>query len=253
MRVVISYVVGNCETAYVASESTFSSWLALHLSLAKLRSLARPSSYSNSNPADLSIPDDEVPGPRVMVVGERGVGKTSLVKTLANWRVRECTAKAITNGGLNLVNLDVGEGGPTMPGTMSLTTINSPLPTTTNVATLGTSVSSGPPVGFPTNNTATHWTPLPNIDTYAPPVNPLVYWYAHTEANKKPPLYDLLLKKVGASLKRKLDEGGLEGWKAGCLIDTPGEWAEKKGMAIVGKAVRELSGEWESLGRARWR
>ena len=102
-------------------------------------------------------------------------------------------------------------------------------------------------MGFPSNNAATHWTPPPNVDAYAPPVNPLVYWYGHTEANKQPPLFDLLLKKVGGSLKRKLDEGGVEGWKAGCLIDTPGEWAEKKGMAIVGKAVRELSGEWRSV------
>ena len=53
-----------------------------------------------------------------MIVGERGAGKTSLVKTLANWRVREATAKGTKNAGLTVVNLDIGEGGPTMPGTM---------------------------------------------------------------------------------------------------------------------------------------
>lgn len=159
----------------------------------------------------------------MMIVGERGAGKTSLAQKLANWRFREATAKGIKNAGLIAVNLDVGAGGQMMPGTMSITTINSPLPTTTHVAALGTSVSSGRPVGLPTKNAATHWTPPPNADAYAPPVNSLVYWYGHTEANKQPSLFDLLLQKVDWSLQRKLDEGGVGGWKAGCLIDTPGE------------------------------
>ena len=54
------------------------------------------------------------------------------------------------------------------------------------------------------------------------------------------PLFDTLLKSVGRSLDRKLDEGGREGWKAGCIVDTTGEWAEKKHMPGVAKAVREL-------------
>lgn len=185
-------------------------------------------------------------GPRVMVVGERGAGKTSLVKTLANWRVRECTAKSLRAAGVSLVNLDVSEGGMTMPGTVSITTINSALSTTSPTAVLGTTGSSGPPVPFPPPSAQDEWQPQPSIEAYAAPVNPLVFWHGHTASTVNAALYETLLKRVGKSLKRKLNEGGVEGWKAGAIVDTPGEWAEKKGMAIVGRAVRELEGQWRN-------
>lgn len=178
-----------------------------------------------------------------MVVGERGSGKTSLVKTLLNWRVRDMKARGGKTG-VVFVNLDVGEGGMTMPGTLSLTSINTLLPTTTPVCPLGTTISSGPPVLFATSNTTSDWIPPPSIDTLAPPVNSLVYWHGHTSPNINPSLYDMLLKSVGKTLKRKLDQGGLEGWKSGVIVDTPGEWAEKKRMISVTKAVRELESEY---------
>ena len=184
-----------------------------------------------------------------MVVGERGAGKTSLVKTLVNWRVREMKAKG-GKMGVVLVNLDVGEGGNTLPGTLSLCGINTVLPTTTPIAPFGTSLSSGPPVPFPTPaSSANEFHPPPNIDTYSPPVNPLIYWYGHTSPSMNAPLFETLLKSVGKSLDRKLDEGGREGWKAGCIVDTTGEWAEKKHMPGVAKAVRELKSSF-SLSRS---
>ena len=118
----------------------------------------------------------------------------------------------------------------------------SPLPTTTPVAAMGTSISSGPPVPFPSPSSA-EWTPPASVDAYAPPVNPLIYFYGHTSPTTNPAMFDLLLKRVGKSLKRKLEEGGVEGWRAGVIVDTPGEWAEKKGMHGVSRAVRELESE----------
>lgn len=144
--------------------------------------------------------------------------------------------------GVLLVNLDVGEGGMTVPGTMSLTSMNALLPTSSPVCSLGTTISSGPPVLF-TSTSTTDWQPAPSIDTLAPPVNSLVYWHGHTSPNVNPELYDILVKRVGRSLKKKLDAGGLEGWKAGVIVDTPGEWTEKRGMIGVSKAVRELESE----------
>lgn len=210
--------------------------------MSRLRLLAQPSSLNQAS--DLSLADDEILGPRIMVVGERGSGKTSLIKTLLNWRVREMAGKAMGKVGIVYVNLDVGEGGMTLPGTFSLTSINALLPTTTTVSPMGTSTSSGPPVPFPLSASSTNnndeYQPNPSIDAYAPPVNPLVYWHGHTSPNINSPLYELLLKQVGKSLKKKFSEGGVEGWRAGCIVDTPGEWAEKKGMTSVTKAVREL-------------
>lgn len=184
-----------------------------------------------------------------MLVGERGAGKTSLLKMLVNWRVREIWAKASgrgaasSGGGVTVVNLDVGEGGMTMPGTLSITSMRSMLPTTTPVCTLGTQISSGPPVPFPAPSNPTAWTPASVVDAYAPSVNSLTYWLGHMTPTDNAPLFDRLLRRVGQNLKRKLEEGGVEGWKAGCLVDTPGEWAEKKGLANVAKAVRALEGE----------
>lgn len=243
-----SHVAGRLETSYESSESPLPSYLSLHLALARLRLLARPSTFASNPQADLSLPDDEVPGPRMMLVGERGAGKTTLLKTLVNWRTREVWAKAggkggaANGGGVVVVNLDVGEGACTMPGTLSLVGINSLLPTTTPVCPLGTSISSGPPVPFPSTSSA-EWTPNASVVAYAPPVNPLVFWHGHTSPTEHAPVYERLVKNVGRALKRKLDEGGLEGWRAGCVVDTPGEWAEKKGMASVAKAVRALEGE----------
>lgn len=179
-----------------------------------------------------------------MVVGERGAGKTSLIKTLVNWRVREMTGKGMPRGaGVVVCNLDVGEGGLTIPGTMSIVSMGQPLPTTTPVAAMGTSISSGPPVPFPSPSSA-EWTPAASVDAYAPPVNPLIYFHGHTSPNSNPAMFDLLLKRTGKSLKRKLEEGGVEGWRAGVIVDTPGEWAEKKGMQGVSRAVRELESEF---------
>lgn len=250
----LPHVAGRLETSYESSESPLPSYLSLHLALARLRLLARPSTFASNPNADLSLPDDEVPGPRMMLVGERGAGKTTLVKTLVNWRTREIWAKAggrggaANGGGVVVVNLDVGEGGCTMPGTMSLVSINSLLPTTTPVSSLGTATSSGPPVPFPAP-TSSDWHPSSSIDAYAPPVNPLVFWHGHTSPNEHGPVYEQLLKRVGKALKRKLDEGGVEGWKAGCVVDTPGEWAEKKAMGNVSKAVRALESEFDFFPR----
>lgn len=191
-----------------------------------------------------------------MLVGERAVGKTSLLKMLVNWRVREIWAKsggkgaASSGGGVTVVNLDVCEGGMTMPGTLSITSMRSMLPTTTPVCSLGTQISSGPPVPFPTPANSTEWTPASSVDAYAPPVNTLVHWFGHLSPADNAPLFERTLKQVGQTLKRKLDEGGVEGWKAGCIIDTPGEWAEKKGLANITKAVRALEGELKEAGRA---
>ncbi|KAI5480267.1 pre-mRNA cleavage complex II Clp1 [Pseudohyphozyma bogoriensis] len=227
----------HSETSYLATESPLPTYLSLHLSLSRLRLLSRPSS------ADLSQPDNEIQPPRVMVVGERGSGKTSLIKTLVNWRVREMIGKGYEgdDAGVVYVNLDVGEGGVTMPGTCSITKLHSPLPTTTTVSPLGTSASSGPPVPFPlpTASGSTPWTPAHSIDAYAPPVNPLVFWHGHTTPNINPKLYEVLLKSVGRRLRAKFAESE-ESWRGGCLVDTPGEWAEKKGMSAVTRAVREL-------------
>ncbi|GAA5942733.1 cleavage polyadenylation factor subunit CLP1 [Sporobolomyces koalae] len=244
--------MGNLDSVYVASESPIPAYLNLHLALSRLRHLSRPSSFSVTR--DLSQPDDEIPPPRVLVIGERGAGKSSLIKMLTNWRNREARATLAKPGqntaGMTVVNLDPSDGAWTVPGTIGIVNTASLLPTTTPIATFGTSFSSGPPVPFPPPTSSTSTTtdaPAPyhppvNVDAYAPILNPLVYFYGHLSAATNEPHYDLLVKSVATAVKRKVDEGGIDGWRSGYLIDTPGEWAEKKGggWEKVKTAVREF-------------
>ncbi|GAA5899735.1 cleavage polyadenylation factor subunit CLP1 [Sporobolomyces salmoneus] len=242
---VFCHSLGALDSVYVASESTMPTYLNLHLSLSRLRHLSRPSSFSVTR--DLSQPDDEVAPPRVLVIGERGAGKSSLIKMLTNWRNREARATLAKPGqqtaGLTVVNLDPNDGSWTLPGTVGVVSTSSLLPTTTPIAPFGTSFSSGPPVPFPTPSTSqTPYVPPVNIDAYAPVLNPLVYFYGHLAATTNEPHYELLTKSVASAVKRTVDAGGIDGWKSGYLIDTPGEWAEKKGggWEKVKAAVREF-------------
>ncbi|GAA5880890.1 hypothetical protein JCM16303_005164 [Sporobolomyces ruberrimus] len=242
----------NLDSVYVASESPMATYLNLHLSLSRLRHASRPSSFSLTR--DLSRPDDEIAPPRVLVVGERGAGKSSLIKMLTNWRNREARATLAKPGqstaGLTVVNLDPNDGAWTIPGTVGVVGTSSLLPTTTPAAPFGTSFSSGPPVPFPpptastsaSSENSTPYVPPVNLDAHAPVLNPLVYFYGHLSASTNEPHYDLLLKSVAGAVKRKVDEGGMDAWQSGYLIDTPGEWAEKKGggWEKVKAAVREF-------------
>lgn len=234
-------MTGNLDSVYVASESALSTYFNLHLSLTRLRLLARPSSFALTR--DLSQPDDEVAPPRVLVVGERGAGKSSLVKMLVNWRnrgERALCGTARAPSGVTVVNLDPSEGQWTLPGTVGLASTSAVLPTTSPAAPMGTSFSSGPPVPFPPPTASTSssaadaaapppYHPPVNVDAYAPLVDPLVWFAGHLSSATNAPHFDLVMHSVAEAAKRKCDAAGVEGWKAGWIVDTPGEWAEKRG------------------------
>ncbi|GAA5838048.1 hypothetical protein JCM11251_006834 [Rhodosporidiobolus azoricus] len=249
----------SLDSVYVASESAFPTYFNLHLALSRMRLLARPSSFAQTR--DLSQPDDEVPPPRVLVVGERGAGKSTLVKMLVNWRNRAAratapappstTAGGATGGapGMTVVNLDPSDGLWTMPATVGVVSTASLLPTSTPAASFGTSFSSGPPVPFPAPSTSAStegelppYHPPINTDAYAALLDPLVFFVGHTSPTVNEPHYELLMKSVAEAARRKVDQEGVESWKAGLLVDTPGEWAEKKGggWERVKAAVREF-------------
>ncbi|GAA5921075.1 hypothetical protein JCM3775_004080 [Rhodotorula graminis] len=228
----------NLDSVYVASESALSTYFNLHLSLSRLRLLARPSSFEVTR--DLSQPDDEVAPPRVLIVGERGAGKSSLLKMLVNWRNRGERALCGTGrapSGITVVNLDTSEGQWTLPGTIGLASTSAALPTTSPAAPMGTSFSSGPPVPFPPPASSTSssadapppYHPPVNVDAYAPLVDPLVFFAGHLSSTTNLPHFELLMQSVADAAKRKVDAAGVESWKAGLLVDSPGEWAEKRG------------------------
>ncbi|POY75897.1 hypothetical protein BMF94_0980 [Rhodotorula taiwanensis] len=229
----------SIDSVYLASESTTSHYFNLHLALTRLRLQARPSSFATTR--DLSQPDDEVAPPRVLVVGERGSGKSTLIKMLANWRNRSERATAGTAkppSGITIVSLDPSEGSWTMPGTIGIANTSALLPTTTPAAPFGTAFSSGPPVPFPPSTASTStssdsaappYVPPVNVDAYAPLVDPLVFFTGHLSPTVNEPHYELLVQSVADAAKRKVDGAGIASWKAGWIVDTPGEWVEKRG------------------------
>lgn len=80
---------------YVANEAPLPNYLALHLALERKRILA-----------DANMPEDR-PSVRVLIVGEKESGKSTLAKTLVNWTIR--SARARSELGSNTDN-DEGEG-----------------------------------------------------------------------------------------------------------------------------------------------
>lgn len=106
------YVFGQVSTEYISEETPVPAYHNLHLALERLRVLAHSGQHAS---------------PRVLLIGEEECGKTSLLKTLANWAIRSGRARterdpppgeAADEGegksrGVLLVNLDTSEVCPT--------------------------------------------------------------------------------------------------------------------------------------------
>lgn len=110
----LSHVIGKASTEYVAEESTVPAYMALHLALERARlSSVAPKHFQPQvePPARLQVgsdgrdPDEEKHGPHVMVIGSLTSGKSTLIKTLANWAVKSGRTK-LEGPGLLLVNLN---------------------------------------------------------------------------------------------------------------------------------------------------
>lgn len=259
------HIFGSCSTDYVAVETPMQTWINLHLALERLRVLANP---PNDDPALYGSPEAEgVPGPRVMVVGERHSGKTTLVKTLLNWAIRSGRARtehvadepSDRTRRILLVNADPDEvhslfpfylpvfltpaqGAFTIPSTFSAAVIDSPLPSTTPVHVLGSTYATGTPAVNPTPSSSTDsHTPTPNPDAFPPVLEALSYSYGHTEWGRNDSLSDLILARCGSIVTRKLEEATDEGlWRGGLIVDTPGEWTDKGKTQNIVKRVRDF-------------
>lgn len=134
-------------------------------------------------------------GPRVMLVGPHGVGKTTLARTL--------TAYAVKAGSRPLVvNTDPREGLLSLPGTLSAACFATMLDVEADgMHGWGTTPTSGP--------------------STVPPKLPIVYQYGHQHATHDARLYRELVSKLAGAVTGRMGEGP-ETRASGLVVDTPG-------------------------------
>ncbi|EJD05703.1 Clp1-domain-containing protein [Fomitiporia mediterranea MF3/22] len=190
---------GRPSTEYISDETPMAAYMNLHLAFEQMRVRALSSARGTPLPTDSSsVPDGP---PRVLVVGPENAGKTTACKILANYAVRTGQGWAPM-----FVNVDPGEGGWTVPGTISACPISTPIPTQTPANPLGSTATSAPAA----------------LSSSA--LLPLVYWYGHAEARANPLLMDRLIRNLGENVTSRQDNGPT-GRSSGIIVDTPSSFA----------------------------
>ncbi|KAI0273413.1 Pre-mRNA cleavage complex II protein Clp1-domain-containing protein [Gloeopeniophorella convolvens] len=187
-------------TEYVSDETPMYAYANVHLALEKMRVRAL-SAHRGSPPPPGAEADLDAEPPRVLVLGPENSGKTTVCKILTNYAVR-----AGQNWTPMYVNTDPGEGGWTIPGTVSAVPITSPLGTASPASPLGSAATSAPTI------------------TSSNALLPLVYWYGHPEIKRNPLLLDRLIRNLGENVTERHDLDP-EGRTAGLIVDTPSSFA----------------------------
>lgn len=184
--------------------------LNLHFALQEMRGAVSKSGNNNNT-------GSVVPGPRVMICGEKSSGKTSVARTLA--------ALATRVGGQPLVaSVDPREGMLALPGTIS-------------AAVFGTVMDVEDPAGgFGVNGT-------PSSGPSAVPVKlPMVYYFGRERAEEDVPLWKDLVAKLGSSVRAKF--GADEAVRAaGLVLDTPAASVAKGDMDMLVHAANQFAGK----------
>lgn len=152
-------------------------------------------------------------GPRVLVVGPNNAGKTSLVKLL--------TAYALRQGGQPMViNTDSREAMLSIPGTLTATPFASIIDVEQGWGSSPTSTSSPVPVKLP-----------------------LCYYYGLESPEDNTKLYRPIISRLALAVTSRLADDP-DSKQTGMIIDTPGIISQgKEGYELISHIVSEFSGK----------
>ena len=175
---------------YTADETPAAAYVNVHDGLEARRAAAKEGGGS---------------GPRAIVVGPVDAGKSTLVTTLANYAVRAGWAPL-------LVDLDVGQGSLSPPGTIAAAPVDAPLVR---------GAAPGARVG---------------VDV---PDAPLVFWFGAPSPGDNPDLYNFVVDRMAGLLARRTAVAGVDARAAGWLINWMG-WVDDAGYDLLRHAVTAL-------------
>lgn len=166
---------GKPDVAYVAKETPMVMYLNANSALEHLRNKAE---------------QEDAQGPIVMVVGPMDVGKTTLCRIFLNYAVRLGRRPIF-------VDLDVGQGGIAIPGTIGALLVERPAP-----------VAEG-------------------FSQQAP----LVYHYGHNSPSSNSTFYDVLISKLAETTLERL-QANKKAKSSGMIINTCG-WVKGSGYSHI--------------------
>ncbi|XP_035904676.1 protein CLP1 homolog [Anopheles stephensi] len=166
---------GKPDVAYVAKETPMVMYLNANSALEHLRSKAE---------------QEDAQGPIAMVVGPMDVGKTTLCRIFLNYAVRLGRRPIY-------VDLDVGQGGIAIPGTIGALLVERPAP-----------VAEG-------------------FSQQAP----LVYHYGHSSPSSNSTFYDVLISKLAETTLERL-QANKKAKSSGMIINTCG-WVKGSGYSHI--------------------
>ncbi|CAK4033763.1 mRNA cleavage and polyadenylation factor CLP1 [Lecanosticta acicola] len=187
-------ITGSAESEYAGEETEYAvEWLNVHGMLGARRD------QSNGD------------GPRVLVVGPDFVGKSSLVRSLASWGVRNGHAPTV-------LNLDPREGLLAPAASLTVVTCDSQMDVDTG---LGIGPMSGP--------------------TVTPVRIPLIYSFPFASPTEKPEVFKHVTTRMAVSVMSKLEERPAAK-RSGLIIDTPGSLNDpKSNYDLISHLVSEFS------------
>lgn len=176
-------LTGKTEISYVGKETPMDLYLKCHSAMERIRRAAE-------------VEDNK--GPNVMVVGPCDVGKSTLCKLLVNYATKMGWSPMY-------VDLDVGQGHITVPGTIGALPVEGP---------------SDVVHGFSLNT-------------------PLLFHFGHDKPSSNPVLYNHLVTCLAESCFRRLQAHKKEK-ASGVIINTCG-WTQQEGCKLLAHASRAFN------------